>query len=105
MDKETYEKLFDVRGRFAIVAGGTRGIGRAVAEGLVCGGAKVVVGSRKAAACAETETHLRELAAASGSGVDAVAMAAHMGELDAATGLVARAADVFGGVDIVVNNA
>jgi NAD(P)-dependent dehydrogenase (short-subunit alcohol dehydrogenase family) len=100
MDKAKLEKLFDVRDRVAIITGGTRGIGRAVAEGFVSGGAHVVVGSRKADACRETEEHLRAL-----GGGQAVAVPVHMGELDAGPALVERAASEFGGVDIVVNNA
>jgi NAD(P)-dependent dehydrogenase (short-subunit alcohol dehydrogenase family) len=100
MDKAKLETLFDVRDRVAIVTGGTRGIGRAVAEGFVSAGAHVVVGSRKADACRETEEHLRAL-----GGGQAVAVPVHMGELDAGPALVERAASEFGGVDIVVNNA
>ena len=99
MDRAKLEKLFDVRDRVAIVTGGTRGIGRAVAEGFVCGGAKVVVASRKADACRATEEHLR------GLGGDVLAVPAHMGDLDDAASLVASAVDRFGAVDIVVNNA
>ena len=101
MDNTTFDGLFDVRDRVAVVTGGTRGIGRAIAEGFVCGGAKVVVGSRKPEACSETEAHLRNL----GAGSDALAVPAHMGDLDAVNALVDRAVDRFGGVDIIVNNA
>jgi NAD(P)-dependent dehydrogenase (short-subunit alcohol dehydrogenase family) len=82
-----------------IVTGGTRGIGRALAEGYVAAGARVVVASRKADACQETEQHLQAM------GGEALGVPTHLGELDALRRLVQRTLDAFGGVDVVVNNA
>ena len=99
MDRGQLATLFDLSDRVAIVTGGTRGIGRAIAEGFVAAGAKVVVASRKADACAETEAHLVEM------GGEALGVATHLGELDALDALVAKTIERFGRIDIVVNNA
>jgi len=99
MDRDRLRKVFDLTGRVAIVTGGTRGIGRAIAEGFVAAGAKVAVASRKSEACAETEKHLIAL------GVEALGVPTHLGELDALRPLVERTVDRFGRIDIVVNNA
>jgi NAD(P)-dependent dehydrogenase (short-subunit alcohol dehydrogenase family) len=86
-------------GRVVIVTGGTRGIGRSLAEGYVAAGAKVVVASRKPEACKETEQHLQAM------GGEALGVPTHLGELDALRALVQETVDAFGGVDVVVNNA
>jgi NAD(P)-dependent dehydrogenase (short-subunit alcohol dehydrogenase family) len=99
MDRQKLQRLHDLSGRVAVVTGGTRGIGRAIAEGFLCAGATVVVASRKADACAETEAHLRAL------GGDALGVPTHMGDIDAINALVDRTVDQYGRLDIVVNNA
>jgi len=99
VDREKLRRLFDMTGRVVIVTGGTRGIGRALAEGYVAAGARVVVASRKPAACAETEAHLRSM------GGEVVGVPTHLGDLDALRTLVAKTLDAFGTIDVVVNNA
>jgi NAD(P)-dependent dehydrogenase (short-subunit alcohol dehydrogenase family) len=99
VNREAFERLFDMTGRTVIVTGGTRGIGLALAEGFVLAGARVVVASRKADACARAAEHLREL------GGQAIGVPTHLGDVDALAGLVQRTVGEFGGIDVVVNNA
>jgi NAD(P)-dependent dehydrogenase (short-subunit alcohol dehydrogenase family) len=86
MDRAKLSRLFDMSGRVVIVTGGTRGIGRALAEGYVAAGARVVVASRKPEACKQTEEHLRAM------GGEALGVPTHLGELPALRALVERTA-------------
>ena len=99
MDRDRLRRLFDLTGRVAIVTGGTRGIGRAIAGGFAAAGAKVVVASRKPAACAETEAALRA------QGYEALGVPTHLGDLAALGPLVEKTVERFGRLDILVNNA
>jgi NAD(P)-dependent dehydrogenase (short-subunit alcohol dehydrogenase family) len=99
VDRAEIAALHDLTGRVAIVTGGSRGIGRAVSEGLAAQGARVVVASRKADACEEVAAAIRD------AGGEALAVPAHLGEPEDAERLVAATVEAFGGVDIVVNNA
>lgn len=92
-------QLFRLDGRVALVTGGTRGIGRAIAEGFGHAGARLVVASRKPEACAETEEALRSL------DIDAVGIACHMGSMSDVRALVMATVERFGALDVVVNNA
>ena len=99
MDVGKLRASFDLTGRTAVVTGGTRGIGRAVAEGFAAAGANVVVASRKEAACRQTQDHLESM------GAQALGVAVNMGDPDSAETIVGAALDRFGGLDVVVNNA
>lgn len=99
MDVAKLRSLFDMSGRVVIVTGGTRGIGRSLAEGYAAAGARVVVASRKPDACEETAEHLRAM------GAEAIGVPTHVGDVQDVQLLVERTVEAFGGVDVVVNNA
>ncbi|OHV39288.1 MULTISPECIES: SDR family NAD(P)-dependent oxidoreductase [Pseudofrankia] len=96
----TPAELFDLTGRVAIVTGGSRGIGRAVAEGLATAGADIVIASRKLEAC---EKAAKEIEVATGR--RALPVACHVGSWDDCDRLVETVYAEFGKVDVLVNNA
>ena len=51
----THAELFDLSGKRALVTGGTKGIGMMIARGLLQAGARVVISSRNAEACAQAQ--------------------------------------------------
>ncbi|WP_280508797.1 SDR family NAD(P)-dependent oxidoreductase [Nocardia flavorosea] len=92
--------IFDLTGKVAVVTGGSRGIGRAIAQGFAEAGAAVVIASRKAAACEQAAEEIR-----SATGVSTAAVACHVGRWADCDALVERVIAEFGHCDILVNNA
>lgn len=90
---------FDLTGRFALISGGTRGIGRAIAEAFIEAGATVTVIGRDRD---RTESAAQEL---SRPGRPAYAVAADLEADGAAEVAVSGALAAMGRIDILVNNA
>ncbi|TMQ57349.1 MAG: 3-oxoacyl-[acyl-carrier-protein] reductase [Candidatus Eisenbacteria bacterium] len=85
--------------RVAVVTGGGKGIGRAVASRLACGGAKVVISGRDEAALQSACAGIRS------AGGEAVGVVADVAKPEDAEALCQRTLDAFGRADILVNNA
>jgi 2-deoxy-D-gluconate 3-dehydrogenase len=91
--------LFTLEGRTALVTGGSRGIGRMIAEGFIMQGAKVYISSRKADACEATA------AALSGQGGVCIPLPQDISTVDGCKALAAALAQREPKLDILVNNA
>jgi 3-oxoacyl-[acyl-carrier protein] reductase len=86
-------------GRRAVITGGSKGIGRAIASELVAEGATIAICSRHAD---ELDAAAAELA---GSGAKVTALSCDVTDADQVRGFIDGAASAMGGIDILVNNA
>jgi NAD(P)-dependent dehydrogenase (short-subunit alcohol dehydrogenase family) len=93
-------ELFDLKGKVALVTGGSRGLGRAIVSGLAAAGADVIIASRNLESCEALATHV-----ASETGRRALPIACHVGRWTDLDALAEEAYDAFGRVDVLVNNA
>ena len=98
MDKNVRE-LFDLTGRTAIVTGGSRGLGKEIAEGLAEAGANLVLCARRSEWLDET---VREFEA---RGFAVVGKTCDVAKADDVQAVIDTARDAFGRIDILINNA
>jgi len=90
---------FSLEGKVALVTGGSRGIGRAIALAFAENGADVVVSSRKLPDLEVVAEEIRN------KGRKGMAIASHVAKLEESTNLVEQVKGGFGRIDILVNNA
>lgn len=93
------KKLFDLKGKVAIVTGSSKGIGKAIAEALAEYGAQVVVSSRSQEAVDAVADEFKA------KGLEAIGIACHVGDEEQRKALISETVDRYGGVDILINNA
>ena len=93
------QPLFQLDNKVAIVTGASKGIGEAMARGLAEFGAKVVISSRKRESVDAVAESFQN------DGLEAIAIAANMGNVEDAQTLIDQTVDAYGGIDIIINNA
>ena len=91
-------ELFSLKGRTALITGGSRGIGRMIAEGFLKHGAKVYISARKAAACDKTAAELSAWGTC-------ISLPADVATVEGVQALVAAYSAHEDRLDILVNNA
>lgn len=94
------QQLLDLSGKVAVITGGSRGLGRQMADAFARAGAEVMIASRKLDQC---ETAAAEITVATGRRAEA--FECHVGKWDQCDALFAATYERFGRCDILVNNA
>lgn len=99
MSEIKLNQQFDLKGKIAIITGASKGIGERMARGMAEFGAKVVISSRKQEAVDIVAQALRD------EGLEATGIACHVGDDEQLKNLVDKTIELYGGVDILINNA
>ena len=92
--------LFSIRGKVALVTGGSRGIGEMISAGFLANGARVYISSRKADVCDATAARLTDQ-----FGGECISLPANVADLEGVDALVAQLNEREDHLDILVNNA
>src|SRR6266496_1865819 len=91
-------ELFSIRGKVAVVTGGSRGIGLMIARGFVEAGARVYVSSRKAEACNAAAAELSKLG-------ECISVPADVGTVEGAVHLAQEVSKREKALHVLINNA
>lgn len=102
MDRETFPgiKQFDLTGKAAIITGGSKGLGLAMAAGLASAGATILIVNRNAAEGAQAARELSEEFS-----IKALSFSADTTDVAQTEAMAKAAMDAFGRIDILINSA
>lgn len=93
-------KLFDMTGQTAIITGGSKGLGKAMASGLASAGARIAVVSRNQSEAKEAASEITSI-----HGTEAIGIQADVTQTSEIESMVATVTEKFGRIDALVNNA
>lgn len=97
--KKSLSEILSLSGKVAIVTGGAMGIGKGIVYRLAEAGAKVIIADVNFEKALETEKEL------SSSGLDVKAVNVDVSKMDELDNLIAKTVEIFGDIDILINNA
>jgi NAD(P)-dependent dehydrogenase (short-subunit alcohol dehydrogenase family) len=92
-------ELFELKGRVALVTGGSRGLGLQIAQALGEMGARIAISARKAGELEQAKAQLAE------QGIDALTVVNDLSKPDQVPALVEAVVESYGGINVLVNNA
>jgi len=93
------KEKFKLNNKVAIITGSSKGIGKAIARAFAECGATVIISSRNQEACDKVVKEFKT------DGLEAIAIACHVGDAESRQILVDKTIEMCGGIDILVNNA